>query len=160
MKKLLFTSLVAMFATSAFAVQRGDFAIGGNLLFGAGNNFSHAGVGAKVSYNITDPIRAVAEFDFFLRSSNSQWTDISLYGHYLFFVSDRVILFPAVGVGLLRQNTRFGSTNFVNNSFAFSLGGGIEYVLNNNFSLIGEYRLKLFDGFNRSNIVVGVAYRF
>ena len=160
MKKLFFTTMIAMITMSVSAAgQKGDMAIGGNLLFGAGQNYSNVGLGAKFSYNVTDPIRLLGEFDYFFEHNFTTMLDFSVYGHYLFPVADRLLLFPAVGVGMMVYKTTIFNTTFSDNRAVFSLGGGAEFLLTDKFSLLGEFRLKLRDGSNRSNFVLGIAYK-
>jgi len=162
MKKLLFTTMITMITMNVWATgEKGDMAIGGNLLLGVGQNYSNVGLGAKFSYNLTDPIRVLGEANYFLESSLIQETDFSLYGQYLFPVADRLLVFPSIGVGVLLQKVTIPFFNITDSGSGgvFSLGGGAEYLLTDRLSLIGEFRLKFYGGANRANLVAGVAYK-
>ena len=146
---------------AAIAQTKGDMAVGGNLLFGTGNNYSSLGIGAKFFYNISDPIRLAGEFDFFPKKDRRSMWDFSAYGHYLFPVADKITLYPAVGFGLIgtsgpsqENNTGFRSSS----DFVLSLGGGIDYELSPKLILSGELRFKTKDG-SRTNFVAGLAYK-
>ncbi len=177
MKSVLLKSMaliiIALVATSTVAVaqQKGDKAVGVNLLLGSGDSFSNYGVGAKFLYNVTDPIRVSAEFDYFLKKDHISMWDASVYGHYLFPVNEQFTLYPSVGLGFINTKASIGGvlgdlgdmlgidTSASSTDFAFSLGGGAEYKLTDKMALNGELRYKIKDG-NRLNIVVGVAYKF
>ena len=163
MKKVVFkrAAIIAIAAvTMSLAVnaqQQGDKAVGGNLVIGTGNSFTHVGIGAKFFYNVTDPIRLAGEFDFFLPKYETTWWDLSVYGHYLFPVADKVVVYPSVGLGIVGAKVKGFDGN---NDFALSLGGGADYALTDQLSLTGELRLKLINGTNRLNIALGVVYKF
>ena len=146
---------VVTMSVPAVAQQQGEMAAGGNLLLGTGNSFSNIGIGAKFFYNVTDPIRLAAEFDYFLEKDLMSMWDFSVYGHYLFPVADKLVAYPSVGLGMVGVSV--GS--FSSSDFALSLGGGVDYELSPNLALNGELRYKIMDG-SRLNIVVGVAYKF
>ena len=151
---------------SAVAQQKGDKAVGGNLVIGAGNSFTNIGIGEKFLYNVTDPIRLTGEFDYFLKKDYISWWDFSVYGHYLFSVADQVVVYPSVGLGMVGSKYEvpsvmgYGGGSYSDSWFAFSLGGGADYALTSNLVLNGELRLKLFESTNRINFAVGAAYKF
>ena len=158
-------AIVAIAAVSinvaANAQMQGEKAVGGNLVFGSGDSYSNFGIGAKFFYNVTDPIRLAGEFDYFLKKDYVSFWDFSVYGHYLFSVAEGVNVFPAVGLGMMGIKVDLGPFgNASDSKFAFSLGGGADYALNESLILTGELRLKLYDGNNRVNFAVGLAYRF
>ena len=146
---------------AANAQTQGDKAVGGNLVIGAGDSYTNIGIGAKFFYNVTDPIRLAGEFDYFLKKDYMSWWDFSVYGHYLFPVADEVLIYPSVGLGMIGVKTDLGPFgSHSGNDVAFSLGGGVDYELSSNLVLNGELRIKLFDGGNRLNLAIGLAYKF
>ena len=165
--------------------RQGDFAIGCNLVWGTGGNYRVFGIGGKISYNVTDPVRLTGEFTYFLPDKVKEnvlgiivdmklmmW-DVSVNGHYLFSVADRIAIYPSVGLGMFGCKTKvdvdagiFGSQSGGESDkwFAYSFGGGIDFSLSSNFVLNGELKHKrfggdLFDGY-RTNFSVGLAYKF
>jgi len=148
------------------AQQKGDKAVGGNLVFGTGNSYTNFGIGAKFFYNITDPIRLAGEFDYFLKKDYVSWWDFSVYGHYLIPVVDQLVLYPSVGLGFVGWSWNepsylgYGGGSYSDNRFAVSLGGGADYALTPTLILNGELRIKLIENSNRFNLAVGIVYKF
>ena len=161
-------TIVAIVLTMSVAAnaQQGEKAIGGNLIFGTGGNHSHVGIGGKFSYNLTDPIRFVGEFDFFPKKDFISWWDVSAYGNYLFLLSDKIDVYPLVGVGMTGAKVDLGKYNFSTNGFVFSLGGGLDYELTSKLLLSIELRYKFINfkdigvSGNRTHLVVGIAHKF
>jgi outer membrane protein X len=168
MKSILLRRIaIAFMATAtmnaaAVAQKKGEMAVGGNLLIGTGDSYTNLGIGAKFLYNVTDPIRLAGEFDFFPTQNHTSIWDLSAYGHYLFPVADKIILFPSVGLGLIGIGYSSSVPGVRPNSsgdFALSLGGGIDYELSYNLVLNGELRFKIENG-SRLNLVAGLVYKF
>jgi len=144
--------------------QQGDMAVGGNLILGAGQSYSHFGIGAKFLYNVTAPIRLAGEFDYFPKQNLMSWWDLSVYGHYLFPVADKIALYPSVGLGMVGVSVNlnlgpYGNYSESTSDFAFSLGGGGDYELSSKLMLNLEVRCKIINS-TRINIAAGVAYKF
>lgn len=170
---MVIIAVVAM-SMAAVAQEKGDKAFGANLVMGSGDSYTNFGFGAKFLYNVTDPIRLSAEFDYFLKKDFISMWDVSVYGHYLFPVAEKFTLYPSVGLGLINTKASFNDvlgglgdalgvdmpdTSASSNDFAFSLGAGADYEITDNLLLNGELRYKIMDG-SRLNIAVGIAYKF
>ena len=148
---------------TANAQSKGDKAVGGNLISGIGEYHS-IGIGAKLLYNVTNPIRLAVEFDCassYTLCSGESWWDLSAYGHSLFPVANRVVLYPSFGLGIVGWNRSNEGAESSGNNFAASFGGGIDYALSSHLVLNSEIRFKLLiDDYNRANIAIGLAYKF
>ena len=161
-KKVAMTAIALCFFISASA-QKGEMAIGGNLLYGGGNHYDHFGIGVKFFGNITDHIRLAGESDLFPKQDYLTCWEHSAYGHYLFPVSQKVALYPSVGLGVMGWHAKipgFGKTS--NIKFALSLGGGVDFDLTSRLLLSGEFRWKIIPGHdsgNRINLAIGLAYK-
>ena len=151
----LMTAIALCFFTSASA-QQGEKGIGGNLIIGTGDDYTHFGVGAKFVYNVSDPIRLAVEFDFFPKKDQVSWTDFSMYGHYLISVNERNAVYPAFGLGMVGVQAGGASAS----EFAFSFGGGFDHAVSSNLLLNFELRFKILDGLNRTNFLVGLTHKF
>jgi len=165
-KKAAVIAIAVTMSVAAYSQSQGDKAVGGNLVIGHrssnGYSWTNVGIGAKFYYNVTDPIRLAGEFDYFLKKDEVSMWDFSVYGHYLFPVADQVVVYPAIGLGIVGSKYHgeydFGSNS--DNDFGFSLGGGADYEISSNLSLNGELRIKLVNGYNWLNIAIGLAYKF
>jgi len=161
-------ALCVVFETSA---QKGDMAVGGNLLLGSGGSYTHFGVGGKFLYNITDPVRLAAEFDFFPRKDYFSWWDFSVFGHYVFSIGEKIAVYPLVGAGIMGVQMKIDyrildDFTFSTSGFVFTPGAGGEYKLSSNLSVNAELRYKFitFSNFdlsgNRTYLAAGVTYKF
>ena len=165
-KKVAVIAIVAVTMSVSAAAQQGEKAVGGNLILGTGGSYSHVGIGGKFLFNVTDPIRLAGEFDLFPKKDFMSWWDFSVYGHYLIPVSDKVAVYPSVGLGMVGAKVDFGirGLSYSDSWFAFSLGGGIDFALTDNLALTGELRYKMFGGDlaggYRANLAVGLIYKF
>ena len=183
-----FTKRVMMIAiivvTMSFAVnaqnerpafQQGDFAVGGHLAVFPESGFPTFGIGAKVRYNVTDPIRIEGAFTGFVPITESVlivertvnlW-DLSFNVHYLFAVSEIITMYPLAGLSVLglSQNVSVAgiSANTSDTELFLNLGGGMDIKLNYHLSINLEPRLILGARDNIGNsfmISAGVMYRF
>jgi len=133
-------------------------ALGGNLVIGTGDSYTHLGIGAKFLFGANN-FRTGVEFDFFPKQEEVSWWDFSLYTYYLIPVSDQVALFPLVGLGFAGATAHLGQSKVSDNSFAFSLVGGLDIALSPKLTLSGELRFKLLSGGYRTNIAIGLAHK-
>lgn len=160
---------VATMSASAAAQKQGEMAAGANLLFGTTSGYSNVGLGAKFLYNVTDPIRLAGEFDYFFKKDYTNMWDVSIYGHYLFPVADKIEVYPSVGLGVVGSRASIPTISIPgygivggsasHSDFAFSLGAGADYELTSNLALNAEFRIKFITG-SWYNFLVGVAYKF
>jgi len=147
--------VVALSIVSAQAQVKGDKAIGANVAFGMGDNYSNIGLGVKGLYNLTDPIRLEAAFTYFLKSKGVSMWDASAYGHYLFGISDKFVVYPLAGVGFYSSKS-VGTYS----DFALTVGGGLDYKLANNVLLQADLKYKFVDYSDRLIISAGIAFQF
>jgi opacity protein-like surface antigen len=67
-------------------------------------------------------------------------------------------------VGIARVNTDIGPISDSDNAWAFSIGGGVDYVLTDSWTMrakAGILRTHFFDdGDSRFKVAVGIVYRF
>ena len=156
----LFMMVATMSVMTAEAQTKGDKAVGGNLSFGSGDSYSNLGIGAKFLYNVADPIRLEGAFTYFLEKDNiSQW-DLSVYGHYLFNVADKVTLYPIAGLGLYNVKASYMGISASESEFGFTIGGGLDYQLTDKLVLTADLKYKMIKDMDRMIISVGIAYKF
>ena len=141
---------------SVNAQQKGDMAVGIDLVGGTSDFYSNYGVGAKFQYSITDHIRLEPSFIYFLKKNDIYMWDLSANVHYLFPVNDKIVLYPLAGIGMLG----LGGNRFSGSEVAFNMGGGAQYLINEKLSANFEIKYVIRNDWNRTLVSAGVAYKF
>jgi outer membrane protein X len=92
--------------------------------------------------------------------------DLSVNGHWLFPVGDKLTVYPLAGLGILNSGASvslgygFGDVSTSASYFAFNLGGGLDYKLTDKLTGNVELKYKIADIWDRLLLSAGVAYRF
>jgi outer membrane protein X len=169
-RKVAIVAIAVMtMSVAASAQEKGDMAAGGNLVLGAGNSFTNFGIGAKFQYNVTAPLRLEGAFTYFLKKDYMTMWDLSVNGHWLFPISDKITVYLLAGLGILNYGYdysidlgglgSYGSSDSTSD-FAFNLGGGIDLKLTDKLIFNAEVKYKISDVWDRLLLSAGVAYRF
>lgn len=132
--KKFFLAVMAMVCVvcGANAQAKGDMAAGVNLnyrMWDKASDFNNLGFGAKFRYNVTDPIRLEANFNYTLEKDNITAMDYTVNGHYLFNVGEKFLLYPTVGVGFANLKFEVGDFSESSNEFMWQVGAGAEYPI-------------------------------
>ena len=153
MRKILFIVCVAMFSVGAFAQVKGDKALGANLTYG--EDSKTFAVGVKGQYNLTDAIRLEAAADYWLKKDGVFWWDVQANAHYLFNLSDKLKVYPIVGIGYMGYKTdavevsneyvTVKSESSTGGDVFFNLGGGVQFDLTEKMFLSGEVKYQFKD---------------
>ena len=160
-KKVAIVAIAAVtMSVAAVAQQKGDMAVGGNLVLGSGDSYSNIGIGPKFQYNVTDPIRLEGSFTYFLKKDYVSMWDLSVNGHYLFPVTDVITLYPLAGLGILGTKLHGIGGSWSDSDVCINLGGGIDIKLTDQLSLNGELKYKIVNNWNRLLLSAGIAYKF
>ena len=161
-KAAIIAIAVALMNVTANAQTKGDKAIGAHIALATGNHYSHLGIGGKFQYNILDAVRAEGSLTFYPPKDYVSMWDVSLNGHYLIPVADKITVYPLAGVGLLGARFSWeGHHSSSNSVFCLNLGGGADYELMPNIALNAELKYKIAeDGWGRLMPSVGIAYKF
>ena len=154
-KKVAIIIIAVTMGMAANAQTAGDMSVGGNFNIGFHSGLTNFGLGAKFTYNISDPIRLAGAFDFFFRSNYVTVWDAMVYGHYLCPVANAITVYPLAGMGIVGSSHTYGDSSVY---FAFALGGGTQYALTKKLALIGEFKAFLTTVSTSFVISVGVAY--
>ena len=161
MKKVFVSICVALRGFGAFAQEKGDMAAGLNLgvapSLESGVSVTNLGIGAKFQYNVTNPIRVEADFDYWLKNKGLDFFDISVNAHYLFHFSEKLTAYPLVGIGYGRCG---GGVSDSMKGILFNVGVGAEYALNSKISVGAELKYQYVKDFSRLPITIGVTYKF
>jgi outer membrane protein X len=159
LQKAAIAAIAVTMSMAAVAQQKGDKAAGGNLVFGSGNSYSNIGIGAKFQYSVTDPIRLEGSFTYFLEKDYVSMWDLSVNGHYLFPVADKVTVYPLAGLGILGTKVDFGFGSSSDSNLGVNLGGGADFKLSDRVILNAELKYKTGDVWDRLLLSAGVAFK-
>ena len=187
MKKFFIFTCAALIGLCASAQEKGDMAVGLNLgvapCLESGASVTNFGIGAKFQYNVTNPIRLEAAFDYGFKNKGVDVMTIGVNAHYIFKVANKISVYPLVGVGYahckatasgipdLDENYWGDISNWKTdiddygtkeesgsaNKFFFNVGVGAEYAINDKISIGAEVKYQYIENFNRLPISLGVA---
>ena len=111
MKKLVLAVMaMAGVVCGVQAQEKGDFSVGLNANYRMWDNasdFNNLGFGAKVRYNLTDPLRLEANFNYTLEKDEYKAMDYTVNAHYLFKLGEKFVLYPTVGLGFVNVKCDF-----------------------------------------------------
>ena len=160
MKKLVFAVFATLFCVSAFA-QQGTFAVGAQAVYGS--EIKNVGFGVKAQYSFTDPLRAEASFNYFLKKDGVSMWEINANAHYLFDLGG-VSIYPLAGLNYSRVKVTVdipgvGSVSGSDGKFGANLGGGVEFPLSETIALGAEVKYVLSD-YDQLVAGVGVTFKF
>ena len=103
MKKFFIFTCAALIGLCASAQEKGDMAVGLNLgvapSLESGASVTNFGIGAKFQYNVTNPIRLEAAFDYGFKNKGVDVMTIGVNAHYIFNVANKISVYPLVGLG-------------------------------------------------------------
>lgn len=190
MKKFFIFTCAALIGLCASAQEKGDMAVGLNLgvapSLESGASVNNFGIGAKFQYNVTNPIRLEAAFDYGFKNKGVDVMTIGVNAHYIFNVANKISVYPLVGLGYAHcKATAIGIPDFDENDwggianwetdiddygtkeesgsankFFFNVGVGGQYDLNDKLAVNLEIKYQYIENFNRLPISLGIAYKF
>ena len=190
MKKFFIFTCAALIGLCASAQEKGDMAVGLNLgvapSLESGASVTNFGIGAKFQYNVTNPIRLEAAFDYGFKNKGVDVMTIGVNAHYIFKVANKISVYPLVGLGYAHcKATAIGIPDFDENDwggianwetdiddygtkeesgsankFFFNVGVGGQYDLNDKLAVNLEIKYQYIENFNRLPISLGIAYKF
>ena len=178
MKKFFVTMCVALFAMSAQAQVKGDFAVGvkGGLsvakvvLLDEKETYSRAAFGAFAQYNVFDNWRVEVEGLYHPKKDHFSDITLALNLHYLIDVAEDFKVYPQFGYGLAFTNTEAYTDTYENGTIShdsenetdggFQIGLGAQYNIGEQWFVLADYKFQpgiLGDG---HVVNVGVGVRF
>lgn len=178
---------IALVGLCASAQEKGDMAVGLNLgvapCLESGPSVTNFGIGVKFQYNISNPIRLEAAFDYGFKN---KWIDVISVGvnaHYIVKLGKSFSIYPVAGIGYARlgafdlddydfndwfsRGTRYDYDDYDDddegssaNKFYFNVGVGGQYNIGDNLAINLEIKYQYIKYFNRLPINIGISYRF
>jgi outer membrane protein X len=163
----LLTVVAIALVMNVSAQEKGDKSAGASLALGSGDSYSNIGIGLKFRYNVTSPIRLEAGFTYFLEKDLVSMWDLSVNGHYLFPIGDKLTVYPLAGLGILGCKTNLpdfgwgiGGGSSSKTEFGVNLGGGLDYAFTDKIGGNIELKYKIGDVWDRLIVSAGVTYKF
>jgi outer membrane protein X len=160
---------VLMISVTAKAQEKGDLAVGVNVALGSGNSYTNFGLGAKLQYNVIDPVRVEAAFTYFLPKDMLNMWDLGFNGHYLIQLNEKITLYPLAGVAVLGSKIDLGplaalmdddDTSLSSSDFGVNFGGGIDLKLSEQLFFNVQLKYTIAGDWGRVIPSVGVTYKF
>ena len=160
-----------MSSVAANAQTKGDKAVGVSLALSNGSSFTNYGISIKYQKNIFNRVCLEGELSSYFKKDDIKMTDLSVYGHYLFKTSDKLVAYPLVGIGLwdITNSRKYGDGYEYEDKYdpesnikiPISFGGGVDYTLIEKLFLNAEAKYKVMNNSSSRFIIsVGIGYRF
>ena len=135
MRRILLLMVAVLCITVASAQEKGETAVGAQVVYGSGDGLSNIGIGAKFQWNVINRLRLEPSFTYFLKKDNINMWDLGEYGNY-------------------------GGGSASNSEFGFNIGAGADFNLSEKFVINAELKYKVGGDWSRLLISAGVAYKF
>jgi outer membrane protein X len=159
-----------MISVTAKAQEKGDLTVGVNAALGLGNDYTNFGLGAKLQYNVTNPVRVEAAFNYFPPKDMLSMWDLGLNGHYMIQLNEKITLYPLAGVAVLGSKIDLGplaalmddddTSSSSSSDFGVNLGGGIDLKLSEQLFFNVQLKYTITGDWKRFIPSIGVAYKF
>ena len=156
MKKFFVLMIVAVLGCGAAMAQKGQMAVGGNLLYGT--EINNVGLGAKFQYGITNEIRGEASFNYYFRNKGYHMWDLNVNAHYLFDIAPKFRAYPLAGLTVV--NKGYSDNDDSITRFGLNLGGGCEYDVASLVTLNAEFKYSIVSTIDQAVFSLGAVYKF
>lgn len=156
MKKFLALAIAALIGIASASAQRGQMAVGGNLLYGT--EINSVGLGAKFQYGIIDHLRGEASFNYYFQNKGFRMWDLNANAHYLFDITEKFRAYPLAGLTVV--NKSYSDVDDSITRFGLNLGGGCEYDVTPNVVLNAEFKYSIVSTIDQAVLSVGAVYKF
>lgn len=171
MRRILLLMVAVLCITVASAQEKGETAVGAQVVYGSGDGLSNIGIGAKFQWNVINRLRLEPSFTYFLKKDNINMWNAGVNVHYLLPVADAITLYPVAGAGIwgikvsvpemdLGEYGNYGGGSASNSEFGFNIGAGADFNLSEKFVINAELKYKVGGDWSRLLISAGVAYKF
>jgi len=156
MKKFLALAIAALIGIASASAQRGQMAVGGNLLYGT--EINSVGLGAKFQYGIIDHLRGEASFNYYFQNKGFRMWDLNANAHYLFDITEKFRAYPLAGLTVV--NKSYSDVDDSITRFGLNLGGGCEYDVTPNVVLNAEFKYSIVSTIDQAVLSLGAVYKF
>lgn len=172
MKKIIAIICAAIMGVGAAnaQVEKGDFAIGANIVYGSG--IKNIGMGGRIYYTPVNHLRTELSANYFFQKDYVNMWDINLNAQYLVnLYQQRFFIYPIAGFcfaktsfdaeKFLKDHGMEGNkAKFSDKAFGLNLGAGFEYELNEHVGFTLEYRYSIMKDIDQGVLGIGANYKF
>ena len=126
-----------------------------------GTEAEHIALHLGGEYEITEQITGALKFNYFLTGDDYSYWGLNFDGHYIFEQESGLELYPLAGINIFHWSFDSGipGFDFDETKFGLNVGGGVQYPVSDQISLIGEIKYTLSD-FDQLVITAAAAYFF
>ena len=169
MKKSLLIIVMSLAVITGFA-QENKWNAG--LVLGYGTELSKASIGARVIYDVIDPISIAGSFNYYFKESyedeyskiDTKWWDINVDFHWNVLRGESYKVYPLVGLTYLHVKQSGSNDMGIEDSgsdgkFGANLGVGGQYNFSEHFAAAVEAKYQIIDG-GQFVPALSVMYRF
>ena len=156
MKKLLAIAIVVLMGVATASAQKGEMAVGGNLLYGT--EINSVGLGAKFQYGILDHLRGEASFNYYFQNKGFRMWDLNANAHYIFNITEKFSAYPLAGLTVV--NKSYTDVDDSISRFGLNLGGGCEYDVNEKWRVNAEFKYSIVSTIDQAMFSLGAVYKF
>ena len=156
MKKILALVVVSLLGIATVSAQKGEKAIGGNLLYGT--EINSIGLGAKFQYGILEHLRGEASFNYYFQNKGFHMWDLNANAHYLFDIAPKFRAYPLAGLTVV--NKSYSDIDDSVTRFGLNLGGGCEYDVRPNIVVNAEFKYSIVSTIDQAVFSLGAVYKF
>lgn len=142
-------------ALGSMAQTKGTAAIGADLLYGT--EVERAGLGIKMQYNVSDPIRLEADWQCYFRDRGYTFWTVNLNAQYLISLAPAWKFYPLAGLGVCYCGWQHGDSS---SKVGFNIGAGLQYDLTDNLFAAIEAKYQYFSHWDQGIFGIGIGYRF
>jgi outer membrane protein X len=156
MKKYLALVIVVLIGVATASAQKGEMAVGGNLLYGT--EINSVGLGAKFQYGILDHLRGEASFNYYFQNRGFRMWDLNANAHYIFGITEKFRAYPLAGLTVV--NKSYADVDDSITRFGLNLGGGCDYNINENWRVNAEFKYSIVSTIDQAVFSLGAVYKF
>ncbi len=168
-------AMVMISLGSSAQARKGDVYLGGNLAVGVSKSVQNPGIGAKLTYNVTDHLRLAGSSTWFMpmeygkgnpKAKLGMWDYFSADVHWLIPVwkgnfNRALSIYPLVGGGAMNftQEVKASCDKSSATDFGFNAGGGMDWTVSSCVILNGEAKYLLRGKRDRIVLSLGVMFK-